>query len=488
MQPSFRHSREEPRERRAPGDPYDAYRHEPRADRTGRFTFDRAVRMLVGILLLGAVAWLVWYFGSLVVYLIVGVLLAYLMRPLVDRLQGVGLPQIPAILTAFVIVLGAITILLTELVPFAGQQIRDLSEQIAFEPAAQVVAVDPLGQTVQPALRSGDLIVAVDGAPWTGMDQLYAAIQAKAPGEVVELVVEGEDGTRRQVAVTVREPLDGAEAVTTTDANGTTVVRLDALGLVLREVTMSDAAAAIEERLRGVIPFEKGAIVRGVTTALEDLLHEERITRFAGSVVGIFTDIIYAVLVIPFVAFFTLKDGMRIRHGLLRYVPNRYFEITLTIVEKIETIIGRYFKALLVQCVSVATIASVLLYIIGLKYAVAVGVFTGLANTIPYFGPLMGFLAGTLVSIVQTGDFSLVPEVLVAMALTQAADNLFFQPFLFSRAAQTHPLIILFVVLMGAQVAGIVGMLVAIPLATILRVTVEQVLWSLRNYRILQNA
>ena len=72
------------------------------------------------------------------------------------------------------------------------------------------------------------------------------------------------------------------------------------------------------------------------------------------------------------------------------------------------------------------------------------------------------------------------------MGLTQVADNVLFQPLIFSRAAQAHPLAILFVVLIGTQLGGIVGMLVAIPLTTIVRVMVQQILWSLRNYRILQ--
>jgi predicted PurR-regulated permease PerM len=100
----------------------------------------------------------------------------------------------------------------------------------------------------------------------------------------------------------------------------------------------------------------------------------------------------------------------------------------------------------------------------------------------------MGFLAGGLVSIAETGNFSMIPSVFIAMGLTQVADNLFFQPIIFSRAAQTHPRLILFVVLIGAQLGGIVGMLIAIPLTTTIRVGVEQVLWSLRNYRILKVA
>jgi predicted PurR-regulated permease PerM len=167
-------------------------------------------------------------------------------------------------------------------------------------------------------------------------------------------------------------------------------------------------------------------------------------------------------------------------------VPNRYFEITLTIIEKVESNIGRYLKGLFVQCISIATVASVLLYLAGLDYALAVGVFAGLANTIPYFGTLMGFLAGAVVGIVQTGDFSLLLGVLIAMMATQLADNIFFQPFIFSRVAEAHPLIILFVVLIGAQLGGIIGMLLAIPVMTTLRVVSQQVLWSARNYEVLK--
>jgi len=64
----------------------------------------------------------------------------------------------------------------------------------------------------------------------------------------------------------------------------------------------------------------------------------------------------------------------------------------------------------------------------------------------------------------------------------------FFQPIIFSRAAQTHPLVILFVVLIFAQLGGIVGMIIAIPLLTTVRVLIQEVLWSLRTYRILEAA
>lgn len=351
--------------------------------RTVQGTGERVLRIVLGIAAVGAALWIIWYFSSLVVYLAIGILVAYLLKPLVDRVQSLGIGRIPAILVTLVVVIGLIVVLMTNLAPFVIRQLSDLSQQVT-------------------------------------------------------------------------------------------------LG------TVSHVAGAVEGWLDRFLPIPEGTIMDSLGRVGETLFQEERITATVGSLVSLFTDLFYAVLVIPFVTFFFLKDGTKIRHALFRMVPNRYFEITLSITDKIETILGRYFRGLLLQCVSIAIVATVLLYLVGLRYAVAVGIFTGLANTIPYFGPALGFLAGTVVGIAQTGDFSLVLGVLVAMALTQISDNVFFQPLIFSRAARTHPLIILFVVLIGAQLAGILGMLIAIPFATVVRVAVQQVVWSFRNYRILQ--
>ncbi|PSQ87645.1 MAG: AI-2E family transporter [Bacteroidetes bacterium QS_3_64_15] len=352
------------------------------------FTLDRIVRFVLGAAAVATVGWMLWYFAGIVLYLAVGGILAYLLRPLVDRIQGLGLGRVPAILLSFAGLLAAISVIVTSVVPFITRQVQDLSQLI----------------TVDTAVYVANLI--------------EAQIQEIAPLE----------------------------------------------------------QGVLEENVRQVAQ----SLVQG------DLVGGERIANTVSSVVAVFTNIVYAIVIIPFVTFFLLKDELKIRRNLLYLVPNRYFEVTLSILAKVELSIGRYFRALLVQGTAIAVIASALLWIVGLRGAIAIGIFTGLANTIPYFGPFLGFLAGTLVGIAQTGDASLVPGVALAMALTQLADNVLLQPLIFSRAAQTHPLVILLVVLVGAQLGGLVGMLVAIPVTTTVRVIVEQLLWSLRNYRILR--
>ena len=99
----------------------------------------------------------------------------------------------------------------------------------------------------------------------------------------------------------------------------------------------------------------------------------------------------------------------------------------------------------------------------------------GIANTIPYFGPIIGYVL-IIISIVETGDFSLVLYCVIAIFVVQMIDNLVFQPYLFSKSADMHPVAILFIILVGAETAGILGMLIAIPLATTVRITIKQII------------
>ncbi len=469
-----------------PIDPPGKYTPLPERPRPQGVTLERVLRFLLGAGIAVVVIGLIWYFSRLLFYLLIGVVLAYLLKPVVDRAQGWGLGRIPAVLITLVTVFGTLAVLLTFLLPFATRQLTDLSQQIPLQQAAEITAVAPGSAADTVNIEQGEYITSIDGEPWRGFNQLQTLLRTKQPGDKVTLIIQDEEGAQRAVFISLGKRTRGAEDVQRASATEDAEERsIEPLGLTVREVTISEIATFLENRLRKVIPFmEHGTLIGAATRGFEALFREERVANVAGSLVGLFTNLFYAVIVIPFVMFFFLKDGTRIRHSLLHLVPNRYFEITLTIVEKIERNIGRYFRALLLQSASVAAVATVTLYVAGLQYAVAVGIFTGLANSIPYFGPLMGFLAGTLVGVAQTGDFSMTPGVLVCMALTQLADNLFFQPLIFARAAQAHPLVILIVVLISAQLGGIVGMLLAIPVMTVIRVTGEQILWSVRNYRI----
>lgn len=251
---------------------------------------------------------------------------------------------------------------------------------------------------------------------------------------------------------------------------------------------LQSIAAQIEQRLSRQFTFlPEGFLQENITEAFAELIDVGQLPTALSNIIGIFTNIFSAFLVIPFATFFFLKDGNRIRRSILQLVPNKYFETSLSLLDKIETRFGIYFRSVLLQSLLVAFFSWLGLTIVGLNNALSVGIAVGIANSIPYFGPVIGYILSVTVSIVEVGDFSLVLPCIIAILFVQVLDNLVFQPFIFSRSADMHPLAILFIILIGAQLAGLLGMLVAIPIATVIKITVNQVQWSLSNYHVFRS-
>jgi predicted PurR-regulated permease PerM len=238
------------------------------------------------------------------------------------------------------------------------------------------------------------------------------------------------------------------------------------------------------------IPFitDTGVVAKAVVQFIDDLFQigdinkhfPNLVSNFFGLVGNVFT----AIIVIPLTIFFFLKDGSRIRRNLLKLVPNKYFETTMSIIDKTEKRLGIYFKSVVLQSTIVAILSSTLLTLVGLENALILGIFIGLANSIPYFGPAIGYIVIVVVAIFETGDLSLVYSGLLAQLATQLIDNIILQPLIFSKSADMHPVSILFIVFIGAELGGVLGMLIAIPIAATLNLTVKEIFWSLNNYKI----
>lgn len=253
----------------------------------------------------------------------------------------------------------------------------------------------------------------------------------------------------------------------------------------LNTTKLQQVARSIETQLSEDYQFiPDGFLEDNVSAVLSELFDLGKLSTVLSDAVGLFTNIFSAVLVVPFAAFFFLKDGTKIRRDVLRLVPNKYFETTLTLIDKIERRLGLYFRSVLLQSILVAFSSWSTLSIAGLENSLSVGISVGVANTIPYFGPIIGYILSIVVSIIETGDFSLLLVCMLAIFVVQMLDNLVFQPFLFSRSADMHPVAILFIILIGAETAGILGMLIAIPIATVIKITINQVSWSFNNYQV----
>ena len=255
-----------------------------------------------------------------------------------------------------------------------------------------------------------------------------------------------------------------------------TAFNIDTIRLIIRQ--LNDAYLPS-------LPFVGAAsIERYVIGLVENYFISGDVTDSISGLVDLFANLFTAVLIIPVATFFLLKDGFMLRRNLLRIVPNKYFETSLVIIDKIESRLILYFSSVLLQSSIVGFLSFLFLSIVGLENALLIGIIIGLANSIPYFGPLIGYVLAIVVSIYETGSVDLVPHSLFAILAVQIIDNVLLQPLIFSKSADLHPIYILFVVLMGAELAGVLGMLLAIPVVTIVRITVTEIRWSLQNYHV----
>ena len=244
-------------------------------------------------------------------------------------------------------------------------------------------------------------------------------------------------------------------------------------------------AEQVEISIIGNFDFiPQGFLRDNIAVFSDNFFNMDQFSNILGDLIDIFTNLFAAFLVIPFATFFFLKDGHKIRRDILKLVPNKYFETILSLVDKIETRLGYYFRSVFVQCTLVGIVSWLALSVAGLNNAASVGIAIGLANSIPYFGPLIGYILSIVISIIETGDFSLVIPCIIAVLVAQILDNVVLQPLIFSKSADMHPVAILFIILIGAQTAGVFGMLVAIPIATIVKISINQISWSFNNYKI----
>jgi putative permease len=192
----------------------------------------------------------------------------------------------------------------------------------------------------------------------------------------------------------------------------------------------------------------------------------------------------FSYLIIPIVTYFALAEGDHAIKRLLERVPNKYFEMTLNVVSRIQKDLVGYLRGWIFDSVIVGILNIIGFYVIGVKYAILCGVIAGISNLIPYVGPFVGVIPVLFISVTQTGDLSLVPSIAIMTLVIQTIDNIVVQPLCFAKTVDMHPLTVIIVLIVGNQLMGVLGMLLAIPLYTILKATAVETHWGLKQYRI----
>jgi predicted PurR-regulated permease PerM len=177
-------------------------------------------------------------------------------------------------------------------------------------------------------------------------------------------------------------------------------------------------------------------------------------------------------LLVPFITFFFMVEGRAALEWLFEKVPARHTETMLSLVSEIDDSLGSYIHGQFVESMFVGILSAVGLSVIGIDYAVMIGGIAGFANMIPYLGPVAGTLPAILVGFIKYRSFGIVVKVLIVFGAVQFLDNNFIQPAVVSRGVNLHPLIVIFAVMAGAELGGVLGMFLAVPVACIAKIVV----------------
>ena len=203
----------------------------------------------------------------------------------------------------------------------------------------------------------------------------------------------------------------------------------------------------------------------------------EAIPILLNSVGSILGSITLGILSVIFITFFLLKDGEYFEKLFTQLFPTKMKKRIEKSLTEIKVLLSRYFLGLLFQITILFTMYTIILLIFGVKDAVVIAFLCALLNLIPYIGPLIGIILMSFLTMTSYlgQDFSsvIIPKtiyVIIGYVFAQLIDNFLSQPYIFSNSIKSHPLEIFLVILSGGILFGIVGMILAIPLYTVIKV------------------
>jgi putative permease len=197
----------------------------------------------------------------------------------------------------------------------------------------------------------------------------------------------------------------------------------------------------------------------------------------------ILTKLFTTLLLAPFLAFFMLLDGRSFARKFLNLVPNNVFELVLNLQHQINEQIGGFIRARLLEAGIVGLVVWIGLAIIGFPYAFLLAVFAGVTNLIPYIGPLIGAVPALLIAMISSGSFYAVFLVTLVYFIAQLIDMVFIIPLVVAKIVDLHPVSVIIAIVLGAQLLGVLGMIISIPLASALKVTFQAVYRHLVEFR-----
>ncbi|MBC8526147.1 MAG: AI-2E family transporter [Candidatus Cloacimonetes bacterium] len=210
-----------------------------------------------------------------------------------------------------------------------------------------------------------------------------------------------------------------------------------------------------------------------------------KIPQFILTSISSIINILAFLVVIPFVSFFLLKDERRLLRKFFSWIPNRFFEFSIYLFEKIEESFGRYFRAILIETIIIWLLTFIGLLILKIPYALTLSIIVGITNPIKFFGPFIGFIPIILVILFgPTPEIYIIYAIILSLIIQQFDSNILF-PHLVGENLGMHPLWVLLTVIAGGYAFGVLGLIFAVPVVFLIKTIVQVSSKSLKKFEII---
>ncbi|HEM4713287.1 TPA: AI-2E family transporter [Streptococcus suis] len=193
--------------------------------------------------------------------------------------------------------------------------------------------------------------------------------------------------------------------------------------------------------------------------------------NWASNLISTASQIIVAILIMPFILFYLLRDGQYLNKHITQYLPTKWREPIGTVLSDVNGQLSNYVRGQVTVAIIVALMFSVMFSIIGLSYPITLGVMAGFLNLIPYLGSFLAMIPAVILGLIA-GPIMLI-KVLVVFMIEQTIEGRFVTPLIIGSSLSIHPITILFVLLTAGQMYSVLGVLLGIPIYASIKVLVK---------------
>jgi predicted PurR-regulated permease PerM len=205
---------------------------------------------------------------------------------------------------------------------------------------------------------------------------------------------------------------------------------------------------------------------------------ETAAAQFLEQLPALITAFAINLMLVPFIAYFIIRDGKTLTRHIVERVPNRYFEMTLIMFNRIDEQIGGYLRGRLIECILVGITQALCMGLAGLfvpqQQILLIAAVCGVTTMIPYVGPVLGTVFGALLYLASGLPMSAIYGLIAASAAAHVIDNIFIAPAVLSHNVNLHPLTVALVLVLGGELGGTLGLLIAIPVASTIKVVAQE--------------